>query len=111
MPKRKRSESSTPSGSGSGGNDDPARKYCLTKLQETFGMIFLKYPFFPAALGEGEAHQEELVEKTEELTEEEKTAMEEKAKKYATELEECIFETYSEVDAKSGKNAVAMKYK
>ncbi|KAI0705185.1 transcription factor S-II, central domain-containing protein, partial [Cytidiella melzeri] len=105
--KRKRSESLATPGAGA----DAARKYCSMKLQETFVDIFLRYPVLhdPA---EEEAEEELVVmKKTEDLTEEEKEKLEGKARRFATELEECVFATYAEPDAKTGHHGVGMKYK
>ncbi|OCH87397.1 hypothetical protein OBBRIDRAFT_759875 [Obba rivulosa] len=98
--KRKRSESTS--------TDDPARKYCLTKLQELFRQIFLRYPFLK---GE-EASNDDLQpdKKQEELSDEEKEILEQKAERFASDLEQCMYELYSEPD-KSGKHGVAGKYK
>jgi len=97
-PKRKR-----PSESNAG--DDPTRKYCLGKLLEVFNQIFLKYPFVRV---QGE---DEKVEKApEELTEEDQEQLREEAKNFATELELCVYDIYSEPD-KQGKPSVGGKYK
>ena len=45
-----------------------------------------------------------------EMTEEEKEALRERARRFAAELEECMYELYSEPD-KTGKHGVAAKYK
>jgi hypothetical protein len=105
--KRKRSESvatTTPGGAGI----DAARKYCVTKLQEIFVGIFTRYPM----LQEPEDEDELVVVSSKEgLTPEEKERLEEKGRRFASELEECLFETYSEPEAKTGHHAVGMKYK
>lgn len=103
--KRKRSESLATPGAGA----DAARKYCSTKLQEIFVDIFLNYP----VLEEPSEDQDELVvmKKREDLTPEEKEKLEEKGRRFATELEECVFDTYSEPDPKTGHHIVGMKYK
>ncbi|KAI0084453.1 transcription factor S-II, central domain-containing protein [Irpex rosettiformis] len=101
--KRKRSESlATP-----GGGADAARKYCSTKLQDIFVDIFLNYPVLQ------EPAEDELIvmKKREDLTPEEKQTLEEKGRRFATELEECVFNTYSEPDTKTGHPVVGMKYK
>lgn len=98
--KRKRSESEA-----SNAGADPARKYCLTKLHELFRNIFLRYPVFPAAEGVY------IEKKPEELTPEEKEVLEDKANRFATDLEESMFELYAEPDAKTGKRSAAAKYK
>ncbi|EKM50476.1 uncharacterized protein PHACADRAFT_60942, partial [Phanerochaete carnosa HHB-10118-sp] len=84
---------------------DPARKYCLTKLHELFRNIFLRYPVLPEAEGVS------IEKKPEELTPEEKVVLEDKANRFATDLEECMFELYAEPDAKTGKRTAAAKYK
>jgi hypothetical protein len=48
--------------------------------------------------------------KSEELTDSEKTALEEAANRFATELEQCVYDIYSEPDAK-GKIHAGSKYK
>ncbi len=100
-PKRKRSQSTA--------GEDAARKYCLTKLQEMFCQISLRYPILQ---DHGLSDNGEIVidKKPEELTAEEKEQLETRAKKFATDLEECMFELYSEQD-KNGKHGVAAKYK
>ena len=83
------------------------RKFCLNKLQEIFVGIFQRYPLLPSEGDEGEA----VVEKNpEELTDEEKEQLKERASRFATELEECMYELYAEPD-KTGKQSVAAKYK
>jgi hypothetical protein len=96
----------------SGTNDDPTRKYCMGKLQDIFCRIFLKYPYFP---GESEGDKEldlesHFTKASGDLTDEEKTQLEDKAKEYATEVENSVFETYSEPD-KSGRLIASGKYK
>lgn len=96
----------------SANNDDPARKYCLGKLQEIFCRIFLKYPYFRDATQADEeldldAH---FTKGADELADEEKTQLEDKAKEYATQVEIAMFETHSEPD-RSGRSAAAGKYK
>lgn len=87
---------------------DAARKYCLTKLQELFRDIFLRYP----VLHDQPATDEGVPEKKpEDLSGEEKELLEAKAARFATELEECMYELYAEPDAKTGKHGVAAKYK
>ena len=102
--KRPRSESTT--------GEDAARKYCLTKLQELFRQIFTRYPFL-AQHNEEEAAPEPTVQpdkKSEELTPEEKEQLEAKANLFGVDLENCMYELYSEPD-KSGKQMVGGKYK
>ncbi|GJE91188.1 hypothetical protein PsYK624_073370 [Phanerochaete sordida] len=102
-PKRKRSESDA-----SNAGADAARKYCLTKLQELFRDIFLRYPVLDDT---AENDQLPTEKKPEELTAEEKEQIENRANRFTTELEECMFEIYAEPDAKTGKHSVAAKYK
>jgi hypothetical protein len=78
--------------------DDPTRKYCLSKLQEMFDQIFSKYP-----------HIEGTEKKTEDLTDDEKTILKHDANKFAEELEQSVFEIYSEPE--SGKSGAGGKYK
>ncbi|RPD64235.1 hypothetical protein L227DRAFT_571804 [Lentinus tigrinus ALCF2SS1-6] len=103
-PKRPRSESTA--------GEDAARKYCSIKLQEMFCQIFTRYPF----LRDRDEDDEELRgllqpdKKTEELTPEEKEQLDAKAKQFGIDLEQCMYELYSEPD-KQGKHVVAAKYK
>ncbi|EJF64119.1 hypothetical protein DICSQDRAFT_100770 [Dichomitus squalens LYAD-421 SS1] len=102
--KRPRSESTA--------GEDAARKYCLTKLQELFRQIFTRYPFL-AQRDEGDdtaGRSEQPDKKPEELTSEEKEQLEAKANQFGVELENCMYELYSEPD-KSGKQVVGGKYK
>ena len=88
--------------------EDPARHYCLTKLEELFCPIFLRHPFL-----EGEQDNSNALEpskKQEDLTDEEKEKLEMTAKRFAADLERCIFELYADAD-KNGKRAVGSKYK
>jgi len=85
--------------------EDVARKFCLGKLQQLFCSIFLKYPH--TAVTEG-GNRLEL--KEEELSDEDKTRLEEEAKAFAAELEQCVFDMYCEPD-KYGKPSVGPKYK
>jgi hypothetical protein len=95
-PKRKREASSDAS-------DDPARAFCLGKLEGVFHDIFLRYPH----VRDGGSAVEK---KTEDLTEEEKAKVEEEAKQFATDLEQCVYDIYSEPD-KQGKSSAGGKYK
>ncbi|KAJ7577052.1 hypothetical protein C8J56DRAFT_972207 [Mycena floridula] len=86
--------------------EDPARKYCLGKLEEVFRDIFNRYPHV-----KGDENPDELVEKKpEELTEEQKSHVLDAAKQFAAELEQCVYETYSEPD-KQGRACAGGKYK
>jgi len=93
--KRKKSE---PSGSA---EDDPARKYCLGKYQEMMTAIFLKYPH--------DASGQEIEDKVD-ISAEEKTRLQEEAKKFAADLEQCVYEIYAERD-KDGNLTASGKYK
>ncbi|KAJ7890537.1 hypothetical protein B0H14DRAFT_3081675 [Mycena olivaceomarginata] len=86
-------------------SEDPARAFCLGKLEGVFRDIFLRYPHVRD--GEGV-----LVEKKagEELSEEEKARVEDAAKQFATELEQCVYDIYSEPD-KRGMPSAGGKYK
>ncbi|KAI0741581.1 hypothetical protein C8Q80DRAFT_143618 [Daedaleopsis nitida] len=103
--KRPRSESTA--------GEDAARKYCLTKLQELFCRVFTRYPFLRQH-DEAEAAPSDSPllpeKKSDELTPEEKEQLETKAKKFGIDLEQCMYELYSEPD-KQGKHIVAAKYK
>ncbi|KAI0708842.1 hypothetical protein C8T65DRAFT_649641 [Cerioporus squamosus] len=103
-PKRPRSESTA--------GEDAARKYCLTKLQDLFCQIFTRYPFLrDCDEDDGETRGSlQPDKKTEELTPEEKERLEAKAKQFGVDLEQCMYELYSEPD-KQGKHVVAAKYK
>ncbi|OBZ73643.1 Transcription factor bye1 [Grifola frondosa] len=114
--KRKKSPSSQPPAkrtrSESTAGEDAARKYCLTKLQELFCGIFLRYPFLldpehREKSSDGDIHPDK---KPEDLTDEEKERLEMNAKRFGADLEECMYELYSEPD-KTGKQIVAGKYK
>lgn len=111
--KRKRAESSSTTASAT---EDAARKYCLGKFSEMFTGIFMQYPYlYP----EGNAKEEEGAErksattverKPEELTEEEKTQLRERASAFTAEVERAVFDTYAEPD-KYGKPGAGVKYK
>lgn len=88
--------------------EDPARHYCLTKLEELFCPIFLRHPFLDARRDSSSTLQPS--KKQEELTDEEKEKLEMNAKHFAADLEKCIFELYADSD-KNGKRAVGSKYK
>ncbi|KAJ7043631.1 hypothetical protein C8F04DRAFT_1366635 [Mycena alexandri] len=100
-PKRKKASASA-SGDAT---DDPARAFCLGKLEGVFRDIFLRYPHVRAG-GEGPP----VEKKAEELSEEEKAGVEGEAKQFATDLERCVYDTYSEPD-KQGKPSAGGKYK
>ncbi|KAJ7623200.1 hypothetical protein FB45DRAFT_98273 [Roridomyces roridus] len=92
--KRKKAASATPSAA-----DDPARAFCLGKLGSVFHEIFLRYP-----------HVAGTEKKPEELSEGEKAKVEEQAKQFATDLEQCVYDIYSETDH-TGKTLAGSKYK
>ncbi|KAI0766610.1 hypothetical protein BD413DRAFT_494258 [Trametes elegans] len=117
QPKRKQSTSAQPQlpskrpRSESTAGEDAARKYCLGKLQELFCQIFMRYPFLTLAATDGEDGGElQPDKKPEELTPEEKEELEKRAKQFGTDLEQSIYELYSEPD-KQGKQVAAGKYK
>ncbi|KAJ6610202.1 hypothetical protein B0H10DRAFT_2061219, partial [Mycena sp. CBHHK59/15] len=88
--------------------DDPARTFCLGKLEGVFREIFLRYPHVHA---EGADEDASAVEKkAEDLTEEEEAKVEEEAKQFATDLEQCVYDIYSEPD-KLGRPSAGGKYK
>lgn len=90
---------------------DPTRSYCLKKLQEVFSGIFLKYPNIPSDHAtEEQFHSLPAGKKPEDLTDVEKTKLEDDANKFATELEQCVYDIYSEPDAK-GRTHAGSKYK
>lgn len=106
--KRKKSDASN-------ATDDPARKYCLTKLEELFRDIFFRYPHVRVESQDGDdhdkAHEKTLVQKPlDDMTDEEKTALADESKQFATELEKCVFEIYSEPD-KNGNPHAGSNYK
>jgi len=110
--KRKRAESSSTTADAT---EDAARKYCLGKFSEMFSRIFMQYPH---VCPEGNANEEESAERKkatteknpEELTEEEKTQLRERASAFAAEVEHAVFDTYAEPD-KYGKPGAGVKYK
>lgn len=101
--KRRKSESTT------GTTEDATRKYCFTKLEEVFTQIFLRYPLLPQDEVE-DGDDIKPSKKTEELTPEEKELVEAKAKAFVGELEQCLFDLYSEPD-RTGKPHAGAKYK
>ncbi|KAI0629132.1 hypothetical protein C8Q77DRAFT_307544 [Trametes polyzona] len=100
--KRPRSESTS--------GEDAVRKYCLGKLQELFCQIFTRYPFLSSDETGEDSGDLKPAKKTEELTPEEKEQLETRAKHFGADLEQCIYELYSEPD-KQGKHVAAGKYK
>lgn len=106
-PKRKKSAESS-------ATDDPARKYCLGKLEELFRDIFLRYPHLRTENDNGgdsnPVHGSVVQKAPGDSTEEEKTVLVDRSKQFAADLESCIYETYSEPD-KQGKHSAGPKYK
>lgn len=103
-PKRQRSMSTAAPG------EDATRKYCLTKLEEMFTTIFLRYPVLPNEEHESVEGEEPKKKTQDELTPEEKEFVENTAKNFTVDLEQRIFDIYAEPD-KHGKPSAAGKYK
>jgi hypothetical protein len=106
--KRKRTESLSVT-------EDATRKYCLGKFAEMFMRIFMQYPYVhPVGNAEEESdagRKKATVErKPEQLTEEDKTQLRERASAFATEVEQAVFDMYAEQD-KNGKPSAGVKYK
>ncbi|KAF9530425.1 hypothetical protein CPB83DRAFT_850893 [Crepidotus variabilis] len=92
-------------------DSDPARKYCLGKMEDTFKGIFLKYSHVRTTRDENDLETAEIVfKKMDELTDEEKEIVIEKSKEFARELESCVFEIYAEPDKHNDPHA-GPKYK
>lgn len=86
--------------------DDPTRKYCLGKLEDLFRDVFLRYPHTWAEDLQADQIKRVIVSKPlEELTEEENTALIDESKQFAKELEQSIFEIYSEPDKNENPHA------
>lgn len=83
--------------------EDPTRKYCLGKLEEVFRDIFLRYPHVSA--GSDEAPTDDST-----LTDEVKDRALSGANQFAIELEQSVYELYSEPD-KHGIPFAGAKYK
>jgi hypothetical protein len=94
------------------GTDDPTRRYCLGKLEDILRDVFIRYPHVPLTdEAEEEGQAVKLVEKARaELTDKEKIQLSEQANRFATELEQCIYDIYSEPD-KQGEPHAGGKYK
>jgi hypothetical protein len=110
--KRKRAESSSTTASAT---EDAARKYCLGKFSEMFTGIFMQYPYvYSESNGKEEGAERKkattVERKPEDLTEEEKTQLRERASAFAAEIEHAVFHTYAEPD-KHGKPGAGVKYK
>ena len=114
--KRKQSNASVPDSKrqrsmSTSTGEDATRKYCLSKLEEMFVEIFLRYPTLPEQEHQELAEGEEPKKKTQdELTPEEKETVEANAKRFTAELEHIVFDLYAEPD-KHGKASAAGKYK
>ncbi len=74
--------------------DDPTRAYCLTKLEEVFRSIFLRYSHVNFD-GSGA----ESVNEAEKASADDDEKALGSAKQFAKELEHCIFEIYCEPDS------------
>ena len=95
--------------------DDPARKYCLGKLEELFRDVFLRYPHVrsettPEDMDVDDSKSKVIPKKIEELNEEEIEALINEAKQFAQDLEGCVYDIYSEPD-KQGNVHAGGKYK
>ena len=109
------SESSPPSKKkkSSDAVEDPARKYCLGKLEELFRDVFLRYPHVRSeTTGEDMDVNDSTIipKKIEELSEKEMEALINEAKQFARDLESCVYDIYSEPD-KQGNVHAGGKYK
>jgi hypothetical protein len=83
-------------------------------LEEVFKEVFFRYPHVRHMekiedQGQGEVQSIEP-KKLEEMTEEEKEALMNECRQFSIELEQCIFDIYSEPD-KNGAPHAAGKYK
>jgi hypothetical protein len=95
--------------------DDPARKYCLGKLEELFRDVFLRYPHVRSETTDedmdvNESKSRIIPKKIEELSEKEMEALINEAKQFARDLEGCVYDIYSEPD-KQGNVHAGGKYK
>ena len=111
------SESSPPSKKkkSSDAVDDPARKYCLGKLEELFRDVFLRYPHARSETTDedmdlNDSKSNIIPKKIEELSEKEMEALINEAKQFARDLEGCVYDIYSEPD-KQGNVHAGGKYK
>lgn len=84
---------------------DPTRKYCSGKLREVLVPIFVQFANAPQA-SDGQGREESTIE----LDEVQRKKAEEDGAAYVLDLEQCLFETYGELD-KRGHKAAAAKYK
>ena len=96
--------------------DDPARKYCLGKLEELFRDVFLRYPHVrfettDEDMDVNDSKESKIIpKKIEELNEKEMEALINEAKQFAQDLESCVYDIYSEPD-KQGNVHAGGKYK
>jgi hypothetical protein len=95
--------------------DDPARKYCLGKLEELFRDVFFRYPHVRSETTDedmdvNDSKSKIIPKKIDELSEEETEALINEAKQFAQDLEDCIYDIYSEPD-KQGNVSAGGKYK
>ena len=95
--------------------DDPARKYCLGKLEELFRDVFLRYPHVRSETTDedmdvNDGKSKIIPKKIEELSKEEMEALINEAKQFARDLEDCVYDIYSELD-KQGNVHAGGKYK
>ena len=94
--------------------DDPARKYCLGKLEELFRDVFLRYPHVRSETTDKDMDDSKegkiIPKKIEELNEKEMEALINEAKQFAQDLEGCVYDIYSEPD-KQGNVHAGGKYK
>ena len=116
-PPSKRKRSSTTASGGALDHhkleEDPVRKYCLTKLEDVFKEVYLRYPYVrlkEEGGGEGQGGSRIVRKATDDMSEEEKEALMEDSRRFARELEACVFEIYAEPD-KNGNPHAAAKYK
>ena len=95
--------------------DDPTRKYCLSKLEELFHDVFLRYPHIRSESTDEDIDVKDrkptiISKKIEELSEVEREVLINEAKQFARELEDCVYDIYSEPD-KQGNPHAGGKYK
>ena len=84
----------------------------MGKLEEIFRDVFLRYPHVPVPnFADAEQADIKLIEKKpEDSAEEENAQVLERANRFATVLEQCVFEIYCEPD-KQGEPQAGGKYK
>jgi len=108
-PKRKRSATGVVDA-----QDDPVRKYCLTKLEDVFKEVYLRYPYVRLKEedddGEGQNGVKIIKKELTDMSDEEKEAVIEDSRRFARELEACVYEAHAEPD-KNGNPHAAAKYK